>query len=82
MKFSHLGIFTSGNIQLLESVSIPAGTKVLITPIIVDEDSEETENLSIFSLENLNQCYTDDEPEYSLELIDLLRNSKNNFLLT
>jgi len=68
MTLKHLAIVKDGKIQLLEPVSIPEGTKVFIIPISLD-DTEEKENWEYFSLKNLNQCYTENEPEYSLESI-------------
>jgi hypothetical protein len=69
MKTSHLAIVKDGKIQLIDSLSIPEGTKVLITPINLDNDSENQEDWDNFSLKNLNQCYSDNEPEYTLESI-------------
>ena len=64
-----LAVVKNGKIELIDSLSIPEGTKVLITPIIVDNDRENQDDWEYFSKKNLNLCYGDDEPEYTLELI-------------
>lgn len=64
-----LAVVKNGKIELIDSLSIPEGTKVLITPIIVDNNAENQDDSECFSLKNLNQCYGDNEPEYTLELI-------------
>ncbi|WP_071188364.1 glycosyl hydrolase family 31 [Trichormus sp. NMC-1] len=69
MTSGHLAIVKDGKIELLDPVSIPEGTKVFIIPIVLEPDTEERENWEIFSLNNLNQCYADNEPEYTLESI-------------
>ncbi|TAF03132.1 MAG: glycosyl hydrolase family 31 [Nostocales cyanobacterium] len=73
MISGHLAIVKDGKIELLSPVSIPEGTKVFIIPIIPvipeDKNTEETENWEKFSLKNLNQCYAENEPEYTLESI-------------
>jgi hypothetical protein len=67
MTSGHLAIIKNGKIELLDPLSIPEGTKVFIIPILPEENNqEETENWDIFSLNNLNQCYADNEPEYTL----------------
>ncbi len=69
MNSSNLAIVKDGKIQLISSLSIPEGTKVLITPILLDNDTESRKDWEYFYLNNLNQCYGDDEPEYTLESI-------------
>lgn len=69
MTLKHLAIVKDGKIQLLEPVSIPEGTKVFIIPIYLETDAEETGNWEHFALNNLNQCYAENEPEYTLESI-------------
>jgi hypothetical protein len=69
MISSQLAIVKNGKIELIDSLSIPEGTKVLITPIIVDNDPENQDDWEYFSLKNLNLCYEDNEPEYTLESI-------------
>lgn len=75
MISSQLAIVKNGKIELIDSLSIPEGTKVLITPIIVDDDTENQDNWEDFSLRNLNQCYGDNEPEYTLESIEEYNNN-------
>ena len=75
MISSQLAIVKNGKIELIDSLSIPEGTKVLITPIIVDDDTENQDNWEDFSLRNLNQCYGDNEPEYTLESIKEYNNN-------
>ncbi|MBD1213290.1 MAG: glycosyl hydrolase family 31 [Dolichospermum sp.] len=70
-----LAVVKNGKIELIDSLSIPEGTKVLITPIIVDNDTENQDDWECFSLKNLNLCYGDDEPEYTLELIKEYNNN-------
>ena len=65
----HLAIVKDGKIQLIDDLSIPEGTKVLITPILLDKDTENGDDWDYFSLINLNQCYEDNEPEYTLDSI-------------
>jgi hypothetical protein len=64
MKSAHLAVVKDGQIQLIDPLSFPEGTKVLISPL--DNISDDWE---YFSLQNLNQCYGDNEPEYSLASI-------------
>ena len=69
MTLKHLAIVKDGKIQLLDPVSIPEGTKVFIIPISLETDTQETGNWEDFALNNLNQCYAENEPEYTLESI-------------
>jgi hypothetical protein len=69
MTLKHLAIVKDGKIQLLNSVSIPEGTKLFIIPIDLETDTQERSNWEDFSLNNLNQCYAENEPEYNLESI-------------
>ncbi len=70
MTSGNLAIVRDGKIELLDPLSIPEGTKVFIIPILPEENNqEETEDWDIFSLNNLNQCYAENEPEYTLESI-------------
>ncbi|MDB9548077.1 hypothetical protein [Dolichospermum circinale] len=39
-----LAVVKNGKIELIDSLSIPEGTKVLITPIIVDNNAENQDN--------------------------------------
>jgi hypothetical protein len=75
MISSQLAIVKNGKIELIDSLSIPEGTKVLITPIIVDNDIENQDDWEYFSLRNLNQCYGDNEPEYTIESIKEYNNN-------
>ena len=70
-----LAVVKNGKIELIDSLSIPEGTKVLITPIIVDNDPENQDDWEYFSWKNLNLCYGDDEPEYTLESIKEYNNN-------
>jgi hypothetical protein len=69
MTLKHLAIVKDGKIELIDSVSIPEGTKVFVIPISLESDTEEIDNWDYFSLKNLNQCYAENEPEYTLESI-------------
>ncbi len=71
METSHFAVVKDGKIQLPNSVSIPEGTKVLIIPIPLNRETENNpeEDWEYFALQNLNQCYGDNEPEYSLSRI-------------
>ncbi|MBD2694506.1 glycosyl hydrolase family 31 [Anabaena catenula] len=69
MTLGHLAIVKDGKIELLDPVSIPEGTKVFIIPIVLEPDTEAREDWENFSLNNLNQCYAENEPEYTLESI-------------
>jgi len=64
MNSVHLAVVKDGQIQLIDPLSLSEGTKVLISPL--DNISDDWE---YFSLQNLNQCYGDNEPEYSLDSI-------------
>lgn len=66
MTLGHLATVKDGKIQLLDSVSIPEGTKVFIIPIVLDLDTEQRENWERFSLKKLNQYYAENELEYIL----------------
>lgn len=52
----NLAIVKDGKIEIVEPISVESGT-------------EERESWGNWSLQNLNQCYAEDEPEYSLESI-------------
>ncbi len=69
MTLKHLAIVKDGKIELLDSISIPEGTKVFIIPIYLETDTQERGNWEDFCLKNLNQCYGENEPEYTLESI-------------
>jgi len=70
MTSGHLAIVKDGKIELLNPLSIPEGTKVFIIPILPEENNtEEREDWEKFSLNNLNKCYAESEPEYNLESI-------------
>lgn len=70
MTSGHLAIVKNGKIELIDPISIPEGTKVFIIPIVLEEqDTEEREEWINLSLQNLNKCYSENEPEYSLESI-------------
>ncbi len=69
MKSACLAIVKDGKIQLIDSLYIPEGTTVLITPIVLDDDTENRDDWDYVSLKNLNECYGDNEPEYTLESI-------------
>lgn len=69
MASKHLAIVKDGKIELLEPVSIPEGTKLIIVSMSLENDTEERESWGNWSLENLNRCYGEDEPEYTLEYI-------------
>ncbi|MEA5577581.1 glycosyl hydrolase family 31 [Anabaena sp. UHCC 0451] len=70
MTFGYLAVVKDGKIELLDPVFIPEGTKVFIIPIIPEENNtEESADWENFSLNNLNECYADNEPEYTLESI-------------
>ena len=58
MTSRHLAIVKDGKIELLNPLSIPE-----------DNNTEKREDWENFSLNNLNQCYAENEPEYTLESI-------------
>ncbi|HEY9703792.1 MAG TPA: hypothetical protein V6C58_15190, partial [Allocoleopsis sp.] len=66
MTSAHLAIVKDGKIELIDSSFIPEGTRLLITPLVLDDDTENREDWEYFSLQNLNQCYGNNEPEYTL----------------
>ncbi|MBD2292319.1 glycosyl hydrolase family 31 [Anabaena sphaerica FACHB-251] len=76
MTSGHLAIVKNGKIELVDPVSIPEGTKVFIIPIVLEPDTEERENWENFSLNNLNQCYAENEPEYNIESINNINFTK------
>jgi hypothetical protein len=69
MTLKHLAIVKNGKIQLVEPISIPEGTKLFVVPIYLETDAEEIDDWDSFSLNNLNNCYAENEPEYTLESI-------------
>jgi hypothetical protein len=69
MTLKHLAIIKNGKKELVEPVSIPEGTKLFVVPISLENDAEEIDNWESFSLNNLNNCYAENEPEYTLESI-------------
>jgi hypothetical protein len=70
MTSKHLAIVKNGKIELLNPLCIPEGTKVFIIPILPEENNaEESADWENFSLNNLNECYAENEPEYTLESI-------------
>jgi hypothetical protein len=72
MQSSLLAIVKDGKIQLPDSLSIPEGTKVLIVPLPLNKEIEQNlegrNDWDYFALQNLNQCYGKDEPEYTTDL--------------
>ncbi|MBW4511085.1 MAG: glycosyl hydrolase family 31 [Scytonematopsis contorta HA4267-MV1] len=69
MILKYLAIVQNGKIELIEPVSIPEVTKLFIIPIYSEFDTEEIGNRKNFSLNHLNNCYAENKPEYTLELI-------------
>ena len=71
METSLLAVVKNGKIQLPSPLSIPEGTKILIIPIPLNRETENNPETDweYFALQNLNQCYEDNEPEYPLNRI-------------
>lgn len=59
--------FDGRQILLDEPYEMTPNTKLVVSVIRVPD--EEREDLTRFSLSNLERAYGDDEPEYSLDLI-------------
>ncbi len=59
--------FDGRQILLDEPYEMTPNTKLVVSVIRVSD--EEREDLTLFSLSNLERAYGDDEPEYSLDLI-------------
>ncbi|HAC63034.1 MAG TPA: glycosyl hydrolase family 31 [Cyanothece sp. UBA12306] len=67
-----IAIVKNGKIELLNPLSFPEGTQLLVTPIPSDNELETIETmdeLSNLSLQGLNLAYDENEPEYTLEQI-------------
>ncbi|MDJ0508980.1 MAG: hypothetical protein QNJ64_06975 [Crocosphaera sp.] len=65
-------IVKNGKIELLNPLSFPEGTQLLVTPIPSDsqlESIETKDEWSNLSLQGLNLAYDENEPEYTLEQI-------------
>lgn len=63
-------INSMSEIQLIETLNIIRTIKQKESKLFHDnKNTEETENWENFSLNNLNQCYAENEPEYTLESI-------------
>ncbi len=65
-------IVKNGKIELLNPLSFPEGTQLLVTPIPSDSQLESIETMdewSNLSLQGLNLAYDENEPEYTLEQI-------------
>ena len=59
--------FDGRQILLDEPYELAPNTKLIVS--VIDMKDEERENLTRFSLANLERAYGNDEPEYSLDLI-------------
>lgn len=59
--------FDGKQILLDEPYELAPNTKLVVT--VIQKPNEEREDLTRFSLTNLERAYGDDEPEYSLDLI-------------
>ncbi len=67
-----IAIVKNGKIELLNPLSFPEGTQLLVTPIPSDSELETMETMdewSNLSLQGLNLAYDEKEPEYTLEQI-------------
>lgn len=66
-----IGIVKNGQIKLLNnSVFLPEGTKLLVTPLEERKEVKIDENnWHNLTLEGLNNAYDNDEPEYTLDTI-------------
>ncbi len=67
-----IAIVKNGKIELLNPLSFPEGTQLLVTPIPSDsqlESIETKDEWSNLSLQGLNLAYDENEPEYTLEQI-------------
>lgn len=59
--------FDGKQILLDEPYDLAPNTKLVVS--VIEMQNEEREDLTRFSLSNLERAYGDDEPEYSLDLI-------------
>ncbi len=67
-----IAIVKNGKIELLNPLSFPKGTQLLVTPLPSDSQLETIETMdewSNLSLQGLNLAYDENEPEYTLEQI-------------
>ncbi len=67
-----IAIVKNGKIELLNPLSFPEGTQLLVTPIPSDSElgtMETMDEWSNLSLQGLNLAYDENEPEYTLEQI-------------
>ncbi|AFZ51666.1 hypothetical protein [Dactylococcopsis salina] len=67
-----IAIVKNGKIELLNPLSFPEGTQLLVTPIPSESQVETIETKDEWynlSLQGLNRCFDENEPEYTLEQI-------------
>jgi hypothetical protein len=64
-----LAIIRQGKIEPLETINLPEGTKLLVTPLSGSPTLEEQTDWYHLSGQGLNLAYGEDEPEYTLENI-------------
>ncbi len=69
MNKQMLAIVEQGQVKLLEEISLPEGTKLLISPLVDSNNKRDESDWYNFSQQALNQAYEDDEPEYTLDSI-------------
>lgn len=53
----------------LDFLTFPEGTRLLITSLSSDEETDTIENWYNLSMQGLNEAYGENEPEYTLENI-------------
>lgn len=69
MSNTFLAVIKNSKIVLIDSVILPEGTKLLVTPIPDNSISNLSEDWNNISLQGLENTYDENEPEYSIESI-------------
>lgn len=64
-----LAIIKQGKIEPLETINLPEGTKLLITPLSSSQTEDEAKDWYNLSAQGLNLAYGEDEPEYTFKNI-------------
>ncbi len=69
MTFVEARIVDATHLELSEPVDLPAGSKLVLSVVEVDEEIDERRQWLAASDRALGAAYGDSEPDYSLDLI-------------
>jgi hypothetical protein len=69
MSGTFLAVIKDSKIELIDSVALPEGAKLLVTLLPGDSLSNLSQDWRNISLQGLENAYDENEPEYPLELV-------------